>query len=85
METLRPVKDDFEDVIEKLEWCKNNEDKCVEIVKNCKNYFTKFIIINVVKQMENIIDLMVCEYKKHKKLQDSISKTVTHHIFSDSI
>lgn len=81
-----PVKDDFEDVIEKLEWCKNNEDKCVEIVKNCKELFHHiYYHKNVVKQMENIIDLMVCEYKKHKKLQDSISKTVTNHIFSDSI
>lgn len=62
-----PVKDDFSDVIEKVEWCRNNEDKCIEMVKNCKELFHEiYYHPNVVKKMESVIDLLVSDYKKLK-------------------
>jgi len=32
-------KDDYSDLIQKIEWCKNNRQKCVEIGKNAKKMF----------------------------------------------
>lgn len=31
--------EDYSNLIEKIEWCKNNRDKCVEIGQNAKNLF----------------------------------------------
>ena len=34
-------KEDYSDLIEKIEWCENNEDKCFEIGKNAKELTTE--------------------------------------------
>ena len=36
------IKDDFSDLIEKLEWCNNNEEKCKTIIKNANVYMGQF-------------------------------------------
>lgn len=36
------LKDDFSDLQEKLIWCKKNQKKCKEIIKNANNYMKKF-------------------------------------------
>ena len=36
-----PVKKDLSDLMEKIKWCKLNDTKCIEIVNNAKEIFTK--------------------------------------------
>ena len=36
------LKDDFSDLYEKLEWCNNNQDKCIEIIKNANAFMQQF-------------------------------------------
>ena len=36
------LKDDFSDLHEKLEWCNNNQDKCIEIIKNANDFMQQF-------------------------------------------
>jgi hypothetical protein len=38
-----PVKSDLSDIYDKIKWCKNNDDKCIEIIKNCKNFYDTFL------------------------------------------
>ena len=38
-----PVKADLSDIYEKIKWCKENDDKCQQIVKNCKEFYKKFL------------------------------------------
>jgi hypothetical protein len=46
--TLQPnyhyvlLKDDFSDLEEKLNWCNNNQQKCVDIVKNANKFMSQF-------------------------------------------
>lgn len=37
------LKDDFSDILEKLEWALSNLDKCEEIIKNAKIYMRQFM------------------------------------------
>jgi hypothetical protein len=36
------LKDDFSDLEEKFDWCNNNQDKCIQIVKNANVYMSQF-------------------------------------------
>ena len=36
------LKDDFSDLHERLQWCNNNQDKCIEIVKNANDFMKQF-------------------------------------------
>lgn len=36
------LNDDFSDLQEKLEWCNNNQDKCIEIIKNANQFMKQF-------------------------------------------
>lgn len=36
------LNDDFSDLQEKLEWCNNNQDKCIEIIKNANDFMKQF-------------------------------------------
>jgi len=36
------LKDDFSDLHERLQWCNNNQDKCIEIVKNANEFMNQF-------------------------------------------
>lgn len=40
-----PLKESFEetDLLEKLEWCKNNDEKCQEIAKNARDFAKKYL------------------------------------------
>ena len=56
-----PIKEDFVDIQEKIEWCENNQDKCEEMVKKCKLLFqTIYRHDNVVKHTASTI-LSLCE------------------------
>jgi len=44
-----PVKDDFSDIQTQYTWCENNQDKCLEMIKNCKALFQKaYRLSNVI-------------------------------------
>ena len=36
------LKDDFSDLLEKYKWCENNQDKCIEIIKNANVFMSMF-------------------------------------------
>jgi alpha/beta superfamily hydrolase len=36
------IKDDYSDLEEKLNWCNNNQDKCIQIVKNANFFMGQF-------------------------------------------
>lgn len=50
-----PLKDDYSDLTDMLEWCKNNDGKCQEIVKNAKTFMKQFDNFDVEKQLFNMI------------------------------
>ena len=37
-----PLKDDYSDLDEIIEWCKNNDTQCQEIVKNANTFMKQF-------------------------------------------
>lgn len=43
-----PVENDFSDLNEQIEWCNNNESKCLEIIRNAKDFVVKYFDINFV-------------------------------------
>jgi hypothetical protein len=53
------VKKDFSDIIEKIEWCRNNDDKCKEIMlsayNNQRKYLSKSGIMNYMQLIINSI------------------------------
>lgn len=55
-----PIKDDFSDLQEKYYWCESNQEKCKEIVKNCKKLFqTIYNHKNVAAYMDNVVDKLM--------------------------
>ena len=38
-----PIKKDLSDLIEKIEWCNQNQKECEEIIKNCKKFYKKYL------------------------------------------
>lgn len=49
------LNDDFSDLQEKLEWCNNNQDKCIEIIKNANEFMKQFSD----KKMEENLEIQV--------------------------
>ena len=45
-----PVKEDLSDLLDKIKWCRNNDDKCKEIANNARNFYNKYL------QKEGILD-----------------------------
>lgn len=41
--------------MEKIEWCKNNDDKCKIIAKNAREFFKKYINNNSIYDYMEII------------------------------
>ena len=41
-------KPDYSDLIEKIEWCKKNREKCIKIGQNAKDYFFAFCLPRVI-------------------------------------
>ena len=49
------IKNDFSDLLEKIEWCENNTDKCIEIVNNANNFMKQFENPYIEELIENEI------------------------------
>ena len=49
------VKDDFSDLLEKYKWCENNQDKCIEIIKNAKTYMNQFSNLDRERAIEDVV------------------------------
>lgn len=47
-----PVKADLSDLIDQIQWCRNNDSKCQVIVKNAKEFFDKYL------QKNGVLDYM---------------------------
>jgi hypothetical protein len=43
-----PVKDDFSDIQAQFTWCESNQDKCQEMINNCKDLFQNTYRLNNV-------------------------------------
>ena len=52
-----PVKDDFSDLEEKMKWCDHNEEECLDIIKNSREYIEIFLD----EQNEDVIMKKVIE------------------------
>ena len=38
-----PIKDDWSDLLNQINWCERNQDKCKEIIKNANKYVQRFL------------------------------------------
>lgn len=43
-----PIKADLSDLIEKIEWCRNNDSECEQIAKNAKIFYTTYLNKNAI-------------------------------------
>ena len=59
-----PIKDDFSNIKEQINWCLNNNQKCLQIISKSKSYMSQFLNIRkenqikkkiFIKYFENII------------------------------
>jgi hypothetical protein len=56
-----PVSNDLSDIYDKIRWCKNNDEKCKEIVSNAKKFYEMYL------QKDGVLDYMqklLCDIKK---------------------
>ena len=56
-----PLADDYSDLDKIVEWCRNNDDKCQEIVKNANNFMKQFENVEVERK---IFDMIKQHYRK---------------------
>ena len=61
-----PLKDDYSDFEEILNWCKNNDSKCKEISSNAFNYMLEFNNLQNEKKLANEIKNF---YSNHYKFE----------------
>ena len=47
-----PIRADLKDIYKQIKWCKNNDEKCKEIVKNAQDFYDNFL------QKDGIFDYM---------------------------
>ena len=57
-----PIRADFEDLEEKIEWAKNNPRQCEDIAEQGRKYISQFLDI---KQEHDIIEKMLVLYSQH--------------------
>jgi hypothetical protein len=38
-----PIKEDLSDLIDQIKWCRENDDKCLEISKNSRKFYKKYL------------------------------------------
>jgi len=51
-----PVKQDLSDLVEKIEWCRNNDDKCKIIADNARKFYYQYLEKNgVLDYMQNLL------------------------------
>lgn len=60
------IKDDFSDLLDKLEWCNKNQSKCIEIVTNANTFMSQF----KDNMLENEIETEV--FKRYFILKDKL-------------
>lgn len=62
-----PVKEDLSDLLEKIKWCRNNENKCKEIASNAKRFYNKYLqkdgILDYCQKLLTDIKTCVGSYK----------------------
>jgi hypothetical protein len=61
------LKDDFSDLLEKIEWCNNNQNKCIEIIKNANNFMSQFADNKTEMEIESTV------LKQYFLLKDKLS------------
>lgn len=65
------VKSDLSDLVEQMEWCVANDDKCKEIAENAKafyaKYFTKDFVYDYLADIFNKTSAMIGSYSEEKK------------------
>jgi len=63
-----PINEDFTDIQEKINWCENNQEKCIEITKNCRKLFKNiYLYPNVEKITKTTIEVILNEIKKENR------------------
>jgi hypothetical protein len=73
-----PINEDFTDIQEKITWCENNEDKCIEITKNCRKLFQKiYLYSNVEEETKNTIEIILNEIKKENNNMYYLPKIIS--------
>jgi len=50
-----PLADDYSDLDKIVEWCRKNDDKCQEVVRNANNFMKQFGNIEVEREIFNMI------------------------------
>ena len=45
----------LDDLLEKIEWCENNTEKCIKIIENANNYMKQFENPYIEELIENEI------------------------------
>ena len=66
-----PLNSNFTDLIEKIEWCRANDSKCREIVKNANNFMKMFENKDIEERLEKLV---IANYKKMFMLGKSKGK-----------
>lgn len=65
-----PVKEDMSDLIEQIQWCINNDDKCKEIINNAhklvKEYLTKD---GMLDYMEALLNSIPCQQEQNGDIE----------------
>jgi len=56
-----PIKNDLSDIQEQYKWCENNQDKCEEMIKNCKKLFKK------IYRFHNVMEYTINKIKSITK------------------
>ena len=56
-----PVKHDLSDLIEKIEWCIDNDDKCKIIAQNALEFYNKYLNESGVL---DYLQALICDVKK---------------------
>ena len=60
------LKDDYSNVLEKVEWCNKNPEKCIQIIKNANQYMRQF----ENKKIEDLLEKNVLYlYIKHLNIK----------------
>ena len=75
-----PVKNDLSDLIEKITWCRENDDKCQEIAKNAKRFYDEYLgkegMFDYLETKLNEIKQVTGTYKyfNHDSIEENILK-----------
>lgn len=66
-----PIKEDLSDLIEKIKWCKENDDKCEIIAKNAKEFYHKYLdkegVFDYIQNLLYKISINDLDFKKYNK------------------